>query len=112
MAHDDALILIFASMHLVALLCGGLLFAMFARSSPKNSPGPDDDEGGGGGGNDRVGDRPPASSPSGGLPLPDAEPAPVRLRSGERLRDLRPRRERRPLTHPDRRPTPHRVPAP
>jgi hypothetical protein len=101
MAPDDGLIVIFASLHLVALLLGGALFAMFLRADAKSHQhDPDDeDEGGGGGGNDRL-TGPPKTSPSGGLPLPDAEPAPIRLRGPGRLSDLRPRRVRRAPAHP------------
>ena len=101
MASDEELVIIFAALHLVALLLGGLLFAMFlradSRSNPKSSE--DDEDGGGGGGNDRITDR-PKTSPSGGIPLPDADPAPVRLRGHERLADLMPRRARRPAHDP------------
>jgi hypothetical protein len=100
MGPDDGLIVIFASLHLVALLLGGLLFALFLRSDAKRgSRGSDEDDDGGGGGNDRIGDR-PKTSPSGGIPLPDADPAPIRLRGPGRLADLRPRRERRAPAHP------------
>ena len=101
MATDGELILLIAALHLVALVLGGILFVMFMRSDSENGAHPpeDDDDGGGGGGNDRIGDR-PKTSPSGGLPLRDAEPAPVRLRGHERLRDLRPHPARRPAEHP------------
>jgi hypothetical protein len=80
MPADEELVVIFAILHLVALLLGGALFALFLRSdsNPRSGP-PDDEEDGGGGGNDRITDK-PKTSPSGGIPLPDAEPAPVRLR--------------------------------
>jgi hypothetical protein len=110
MGPDNGLIVIFASLHVVALLLGGLLFAIFVRTDakPGNSEADDEDEGGGGG-NDRLGGS-PKTSPSGGIPLPDAEPAPIRLRGPGRLADLRPRRQRRGApVHP--RPAPHRVPA-
>src|SRR3954469_14214406 len=100
MAPDDGLIVIFASLHLVALLLGGLLFAMFLRSD--GTPGsrePDDEDEGGGGGNDRISNR-PKTSPGGGIPLPDAEPAPIRLRGPGRLRVLRRRRFGREPAHP------------
>jgi hypothetical protein len=111
MPPDGELVIIFASLHLVALVLGGLLFAMFLRSGSRRAGGPPDDEeeGGGGGGNDRIGDRPPKTSPSGGVPLPDADPAPVRLRGPGRLADLRPRPARRPIEHPQ--PARRRVPA-
>ena len=100
MTQDGELIVIIATLHLVALALAGVMFAMFLRSDPTPDPRAEDDEDeGGGGGNDRIGDR-PKTSPPGGLPLPDAEPAPVRLRSHERLRDLRPARARRPVEHP------------
>jgi hypothetical protein len=109
MGPDDGLIVIFASLHLVALVLGGLLFAMFLRSDgrPGSRDGEDEDEGGGGG-NDRISDR-PKTSPGGGIPLPDAEPAPIRLRGPGRLSDLRPRRVRREPAHP--RPVRPRIPA-
>jgi hypothetical protein len=100
MPPDGELVIIFASLHLVALVLGGVLFAMFLHSGPRQAGGPPEDDEEGGGGNDRVGDQPPRTSPSGGIPLPDADPAPVRLRGPGRLADLRPRRERRPAEHP------------
>jgi hypothetical protein len=42
--------------------------------------------------------------PGGGLPLPDAEPARVRLRDHRPLRERLPARERRPAREPERRP--------
>lgn len=110
MAPDEEMVIIFAALHLVALMLGGLLFAMFLRSDGRSAQRPpDDEEDGGGGGNDRIGDR-PKTSPSGGIPLPDADPAPFRLRGGhQRLADLRPRRLRRPAEHPV--PSRRRVPA-
>jgi hypothetical protein len=108
MSPDEELMLIFGALHLVALACGVLLFVMFLRSDTQDgSDGPEEDEGGGGGGSDRI-SRPPKTSPSGGIPLPDAEPAPVRLRGHEKLADLRSRPERRRVTEPAR--TPRRVP--
>src|SRR5919199_2907789 len=95
MASDQELMIIFGGLHLVALALGVLLFVMFLRSDTfEGHNPPEEDEGGGGGGSDRISDK-PKISPSGGIPLPDAEPAPVRLRGHERLADLLPRRERR-----------------
>jgi hypothetical protein len=109
MAPDEELVIIFAALHLVALLLGAALFAMFLRSDPRPHPRPpEDEEDGGGGGNDRITDK-PKTSPSGGIPLPDAEPAPVRLRAPGRLADLRPRPQRRPVHDPE--PVRRRVPA-
>lgn len=47
---------------------------------------------------------PPPQRPRGGIPLPDAEPASVRLRDHNRLGDHLPRRERRPAREPGRQP--------
>ena len=110
MSPDEELMLIFGALHLVALALGVLLFVLFLRSDTfEGRNGPEEDEGGGGGGSDRISDRPKVS-PSGGIPLPDAEPAPVRLRGHERLADLRPRPERRRVSEPapDRRRVPQR----
>jgi hypothetical protein len=98
-APDDGLIVIFALLHLAALILGAVLFAMFLRSDAKPSRDSDDEDEGGGGGNDRISGN-PKTSPSGGIPLPDAEPAPIRLRGRGRLADLRPKRARREPAHP------------
>jgi len=101
MSPDAELMLIFGTLHLIAVALGALLFVMFLRSeATKPWQPPDEDEGGGGGGNDRLPQRPPTSSPPGGLPLPDAVPPSARLRSHERLRDLTPQRVRRPAREP------------
>jgi hypothetical protein len=106
MASDEELMLIFGALHLVALALGVLLFVMFLRSDTFDGHNePEEDEGGGGGGNDRISEPPRISPPSGGIPLPDAEPAPVRLRGPERLADLLPRHERRRVVEPVRSPT-------
>ena len=108
MSSDVELLLIFGGLHLGAVALGVVVFVLFLRSDTSDGgDGPEEDEGGGGGGSDRI-SRPPKTSPSGGIPLPDAEPAPVRLRGHEKLADLRPRPERRRVTEPAR--TPHRVP--
>jgi hypothetical protein len=108
MSPDEELMLIFGALHLVALALGVLLFVMFLRSDTQDGgDGPEEDEGGGGGGSDRISGA-PKTSPSGGIPLPDAEPAPVRLRGHEKLADLLPRPERRRVSEPAR--APRRVP--
>ena len=109
MHPDQELVLIFGGLHVISLVLGGVLFVMFLRSDttrawePPDADDPDDD---GGGGNDRV-QHGPKPRPTGGVPLPDADPPSVRLRGHETLRDLRAPRERRPA----REPAPHRVPA-
>ena len=105
-SRDEELMVIFGALHIVALALGVVLFMMFLRSDTTSSwKPPEDDEGGGGGGNDRLPSR-PKPKPNGGVPLPDADPAPARLRGHDKLRDSHrrpPRREVRPHT-PQRRP--------
>jgi len=91
--------LIFGTLHLVALALGAVLFIMFLRSDNAEGHEPGEEDEGGGGGSDRISDT-PKTSPSGGIPLPDAEPAPVRLRGHERLADLLPKPERRRVNEP------------
>jgi hypothetical protein len=100
MSPDAELMLIFGTLHLIAVALGVFLFVMFLRSEATKPWEPPDEDDGGGGGNDRLPAQPPRSSPPGGLPLPDAVPAALRLRSHERLHDLTPRRERRPAREP------------
>src|SRR3954464_6097846 len=110
MSPDEELMLIFGSLHLVALALGVLLFVMFLRSDAQDGgEGPEEDDGGGGGGSDRISGA-PKTSPSGGIPLPDAEPAPVRLRGPGRLPDPHPQRPRRRVAEPARSPSRRRVP--
>jgi len=99
MSPDAELMLIFGTLHLVAVALGVGLFVMFLRSEATKPFQPPEEDDGGGGGNDRLPGR-PKTSPSGGVPLPDAVPARVRLRSHQRLSDLRPARERRPAREP------------
>jgi hypothetical protein len=106
MSPDAELMLIFGTLHLIAVALGVGLFVMFLRSETTQPWKPPEDEEGGGGGNDRL-PSPPKTSPSGGLPLPDAVQPSVRLRSHERLRDLKSRPERRPAREPARQPVRH-----
>lgn len=69
------------------------------------SPGQSDAEPGDGGGGEPRQPRRPPNSPSGAIPLEDAEPARVRLRNPDRLSDLLPRRTRRGSRGPVRPPT-------
>jgi hypothetical protein len=108
MSPDEELMLIFGGLHLVALILGVVLFVMFLRSETDYGIQPPDDEEPPGGGNDRISDR-PKTSPSGGIPLPDAEPAAMRLRGPGKLRDGRPRPVRRPEHAPE--PSRRRVPS-
>lgn len=108
MTPDEELMVIFGALHVIALALGVVLFMMFLRSDATSSwKPPEEDEGGGGGGNDRLPTSKPKPRPSGGVPLPDAEPARTRLRDhGKKLRDAHPRPLRRTV-HPH---TPQRTP--
>jgi hypothetical protein len=110
MVSDAELVLLFTVLHVIALAMVTALLVMFLRSDTTRtwSP-PDEGEGGEGGGNDRIGPRVKPGPGGGGLPLPDAVPARVRLRDHTRLADLLPAPARRPAREPGR--TPHRTPA-
>lgn len=83
-----------------------LLPALIFRGKGPEPGSSQDDDGGGGGGGPRV-PRSPRDVPRGGLPLPDAEPARIRIRGHDRPGLAAPR-QRRPAHEPARRPT--RVP--
>ncbi|MDQ6804993.1 MAG: hypothetical protein M3065_08475, partial [Actinomycetota bacterium] len=78
-------ILLVIGMHLLALACAAVLIVHAAKTAPRvgwrSSEGGSDD----GPGSDRRGPRTSPRLPGGGLPLPDAQPARVRLRDHRRL---------------------------
>jgi hypothetical protein len=104
MAGDAQLMLWIAAVHIVGLLCVVVLLIPALRehdAAPRRRSDGESDDGWG------RGPKPPPEPPApprGGIPLPDAEPARVRLRDGERLADKLPRRDRRPAREPDRQP--------
>ncbi|MBV9818039.1 MAG: hypothetical protein JOZ07_06775 [Solirubrobacterales bacterium] len=106
MSQGAQLMLWIAGVHLVGLVCVAvLMFPALRDAPPTPTPRRDDGEDGWG-----RGPRPPAPKPGpsgGGIPLPDARPANVRLREPGRLFDHLPQRERRPAREPVR--TPERV---
>ena len=109
MASDAELVLLFTALHVVGLALMTALLVLFLRSDTSRTWGPPEDgEGGDGGGNDRLGPRSRPGPGGGGLPLPDAIPARVRLRDHRRLADLLPTPSRRPSREPSQ---PPRVPA-
>jgi hypothetical protein len=104
MPADAELFLLFGALHLIALLFAAMLFLLVLRTdtvSPWSPPADGEDDGGGG-------SPPRPQAPSGprpgGVPLPDAGPARVRLREPARLADLLPARDRRPAREPERAP--------
>jgi hypothetical protein len=111
MADETLLVALLGGLHLLGLGLAAVLLLPCLRDEsvlPLRSPGEEDD--GGGGGNDRVAPSPPRGPWGGGIPLPDAQPARVRLRDGSRLVDLLPRIARRPAHAPAPTRAPH-VPA-
>jgi hypothetical protein len=107
MARDVQLVALFIGLHVVGLAVVAALLVMFLRSGTvRRWPPPEDGDGGDGGGSDRQRPRAPGGPGGDGLPLPDARPARGRLRNERRLRDLRPRPERRPAREPGRSPRP------
>src|ERR1700729_1335315 len=85
----------------VVLLLMFLPMILGRRNSPPGGPDADSEDGWGRGPSPPP--RPP-DAPRGGIPLPDAEPARVRLRGHERLRDRAPAHERRRAPEPARKP--------
>ena len=110
MSPDAELMLIFGTLHLIAVALGALLFVMFLRSeATKPWQPPDEDEGGGGGGNDRL---PHAPAHGAHRPAACRCPTPCPPRSGcartsacatsRRGRQRRPAREPAPQRRPRR----------
>jgi len=111
MADETLLVALLGGLHLLGFGFATVLLLPLLRDErvvPLAHRGEEEDDGGGGGGNDRVAPTPPRGPWGGGLPLPDAVPARVRLREPARLADLLPRaprrREHAPLPSPSRSP--------
>jgi hypothetical protein len=103
MGRDAELLLIFGALHIVVLALATMLLLMSFRQGADDDLGPDD---GGGGGGPEIEPSLPRRPSGGGIPLPDAAPARVRLREPARLGDLVGHPARRPV----REPRPGRVP--
>jgi hypothetical protein len=110
MSGDVQLLLLIGGVHIFGFAAVAILMLPALREG-WNHPPPPSSDGGEGWGPGGPGLLPvlPSSTPGGGLPLPDAVPARVRLRDHRRLADLLPPRERRPAREPAR--DPHRTPA-
>lgn len=98
------LVLLVGGLHVLGLVCAAALIIPALRDRPEPPQRPDTGSDGGGGLRPSRPERP--VRPRGGLPLPDAQPARIRLREPGRLADLRPPRERRPAREPQRTPAP------
>jgi hypothetical protein len=110
MADETLLVAFLGGLHLLGFGFAALLLLPLLRDErvlPVARRGEEEDDGGGGG-NDRLAPRPPRGPRGGGLPLPDAVPARVRLREPVRLAQLIPaparRREHAPIPAPARTP--------
>ena len=103
MSGDAQLVLMIAGMHLLGLLCAAALIMPALRDRPEAPPGSDGGSDGGGG-HGPSHPLAPTTGPGGGLPLPDAAQARVRLRDHQRFADHLPHRERRPAREPDHEP--------
>ena len=109
MPDETLLVALLGGLHLVGFGFAALLLLPLLRDErvvPIVSR--DDGEDGGGGGNDRLGPIAPTDPRGGGIPLPDAIPARMRLREPARLADLLPPPARREREHA---PSPVRTPA-
>jgi hypothetical protein len=104
MSGEAQLLLMIAGVHLLGLICVAVLMIPALRDQPDTPSRPIDGDSDDGWGNYPRRPRSPRDVPGGGLPLPDAEPARVRLRGHERLREVLPGRERRPAREPERDP--------
>jgi hypothetical protein len=98
-----------AGVHLVGLACVVVLMFPALKETPATPKPRQEGEDEGWGRGPKLPPSPP-EPPRGGIPLPDAVPAGVRLRGPGRLSEHRPSRQRRPAREPARRPvrTPHR----
>jgi hypothetical protein len=91
-----------AGIHFIGFVAVAILMLPSLRDEPGGqNPGSDSDDGWGRG--PRTPPSPP-TPPRGGIPLPDAVQASVRLRGPGRLSELRSGRERRSVPEPARRP--------
>jgi len=113
MADETLLVALLGGLHLIGFGFAALLLLPLLRDERiVPAARPDEDDETGGGGNDRLRPVAPRGPRPGGLPLPDAVPARVRLREPARLADLLPSPPRRRREHaPTPAPAPSRTPA-
>jgi hypothetical protein len=110
MSGEYQLMLMIAVMHLLGLIGVGVLIFLALRHDSGHQRRPGESGQDDGWGNEPRRPPEPSNRPWGGVPLPDAEQALVRLRDHHKLPDHLPERDRRPSREPER--TPHRVPVP
>ena len=98
------LLLWLTGIHFVGFICVGLLMLPALRDDKDPPTDQDSGRSDDGWGNLPAGKPEPTNRPGGGIPLPDAEQSPVRLREPGRISEKLPRPERRPAREPERRP--------
>jgi hypothetical protein len=103
MTGDVQLLLWIAGVHLLGLGCVAVLLIPALKDSPSPNRRPEGESDDGWGRGPKPAPKPP-EPPRGGIPLPDAAPARVRLREPGRLSERLPSRERRPAREPSRQP--------
>ena len=108
MGDETLLVALLGGLHLLGFGFAAVMLLPLMRDERIVPVARREDEDDGGGGNDRVRPGPRPGPRGGGLPLPDAVPARVRLREPARLADLLPAPQRRQREHA---PGPTRTPA-
>jgi hypothetical protein len=108
MADETLLVALIMGLHLLGCAFAALLLLPCLRDERLAPKAREGDEDSGGGGSDRLGPATPRGPRPGGIPLPDATPARVRLRDARRLADELPRPVRRPAHAPRHAPAPAR----
>ena len=107
MGDETLLVALLGGLHLLGFGFAAVLLLPLLRDERIAPLAHGEEEDDGGGGNDRINPVPPRGPRPGGIPLPDAVPARVRLREPARLADLIPargRREHAPAPVPSRTP--------
>jgi len=108
MGDETLLVALLGGLHLLGLGFAAVMLLPLLRDERIVPLPHGEEEDDGGGGNDRVLPAPRPGPRGGGIPLPDAVPARVRLREPARLADLLPapgrRREHAPTPSPARTP--------
>lgn len=104
MSGEYQLLLMVAGMHVLGLAGVAVLVVLALRQDAER-----DRRGSDRGSDDGWGNKPrrppePSDRPWGGVPLPNAKPASVRLRDGRKLPERLPPPERRPTREPERTP--------
>jgi len=107
MGDETLLVALLGGLHLLGFGFAAVMLLPLLRDERIVPAAHGEEEDDGGGGNDRLRPTPRPGPRGGGIPLPDALPARVRLREPGRLADLLPAPERRR----EHAPTPTRVPA-